>query len=245
MNGSLDDIVEISTPENVTFTFCLGGLGSRFVALLVDVLVQMVIVSGVGVALLIVGTGLSIAVEATAPKAVVASGIIMGVALSLFILSFFLIQWGYFVFFEVRRGGQTPGKRLMRLRVVRDEGQPVRFFDSVIRNVTRIADLLPATYMIGVISILASKRNKRVGDMAAGTIVVRETQTPVPACAARGTSLESEEAALVAEYLKRRGQMSAAGKLETARKLAVMAGAGEGEAEEALAGMIDTEETGC
>ena len=224
MNHSLDEVVEISTPENVTFQFRLGGLGSRFIALLVDMLVQLVMFAAVTFAIVLTGAGLSAAAQAITRGYGNVSEIIMSVAVGLVVISFFFIQWGYFVYFEVRGGGQTPGKHLMRLRVVRDEGQPVRFFDSVIRNVLRIADILPATYMIGVISILASKQNKRIGDLAAGTIVVREGEAPAPARAVMGESIESEEAALIAEYLQRREQMSPGGRAETAAALAALAG---------------------
>lgn len=234
MNRSLDEVVQISTPENVTFQFRLGGLGSRFIALLVDMLVQIVMFTALVVILAIVGAGLSAAAEAVTRGYSNATDIIMSVIISLIVLGFFLIQWGYFVFFEVRQGGQTPGKRLMHLRVVRDEGQPVRFFDSVIRNVLRIADMLPATYMTGVISILVSSQNKRIGDLAAGTIVVREGTAPAPALATGESSLASDEAALIGEYLARRVQMSPEGRLETAKALASLAGVEQDGDEEAI-----------
>lgn len=220
MRNSFDEVVEIATPENVSFEFRLAGLGSRFIALAVDMLVQLVVFGVVTLALALVGAGLgALADVVTGGKAGLAE-IITSVTISLVIICFFLIQWGYFVWFETRSGGQTPGKRLMHLRVVRDEGQPVRFFDSVIRNVLRIADLLPATYMIGVISILANRQNKRVGDLAAGTIVVRESQTPAPAVSLAPGSGASQDAELVAEYLRRRDSLTPAGRLETAKALA-------------------------
>jgi len=227
MNRSLDEVVEVSTPEHVAFQFRLGGLGSRFIALAVDLLVQVVMIVVVYAALFIVGIGLSTLVDVVAGGKTALGAVIANVLLALAIISFFLIQWGYFVFFEVRRGGQTPGKRLMHLRVVRDEGQPVRFFDSVIRNILRIVDALPGTQMVGVISILANRRNKRIGDLAAGTIVVREASLPAPARAASAGAIESDDAALIAEFLRRREQMSSAGRIETARALAKLVGVEE------------------
>lgn len=224
MNSSFDEVVEISTPEHVAFQFRLGGLGSRFIALVVDMLVQLVMIVVVSTALFVVGAGLSALANAIGGSKTTIGETIISVVFALAMISFFLIQWGYFVFFEVRRGGQTPGKRLMHLRVVRDEGQPVRFFDSVIRNILRIVDMLPATYMIGTISILANKKNKRIGDIAAGTIVVREALSPAPARVAESRAIDSEKAALIAEYLGRREAMSAEGRLQTARTLAALAG---------------------
>jgi len=234
MNRSFDEVVEVSTPERVAFQFRLGGLGSRFIALSVDLLVQIVMIVVVYTALFIVGVGLSTLIDIIAGGKTTLGSAIANTLLALAIISLFLIQWGYFVFFEVRRGGQTPGKRLMHLRVVRDKGQPVRFFDSVIRNILRIVDALPGTQMVGVVSILANKRNKRVGDLAAGTIVVREASLPAPAHAAAAAAIESDDAALIAEFLRRREQMSPAGRLETARTLAKLAGVEEDGDEDVL-----------
>ena len=90
-----------------------------------------------------------------------------------FAISAFLIFFVYDVAFEVLAGGRTPGKRWNGLRVVRTGGQPVGFVSSTIRNLLRVVDLLPGFYLVGIVSILVTKRNQRVGDLAAGTIVAR------------------------------------------------------------------------
>ena len=98
------------------------------------------------------------------------------------VLAVFAIYWGYFVVFETLWSGQTPGKRIMRLRVVREDGRPVRFFEVFVRNLLRLAlDFQPLpSYAIGVVSIIFSPRSKRVGDFVAGTVVVKERATEAP-----------------------------------------------------------------
>jgi hypothetical protein len=98
------------------------------------------------------------------------------------VLAIFAIYWGYFVLFETLWSGQTPGKRIMRLRVVREDGRPVRFFEVFVRNLLRLLiDMQPAlSYAIGVVSIIFSARSKRVGDFVAGTVVVKERATEAP-----------------------------------------------------------------
>ena len=110
----------------------------------------------------------------------------MGVwAAAITVLVIFAIYWGYFVIFETLWSGQTPGKRIMRLRVVREDGRPVRFFEVFTRNLLRLTlDFQPfPTYAIGVISIIFSARSKRVGDFVAGTVVVKERATEAPTLA--------------------------------------------------------------
>jgi hypothetical protein len=98
------------------------------------------------------------------------------------VLAVFTIYWGYFVFFETIWSGQTPGKRRMRLRVVREDGRPVRFFEVLVRNLLRLTlDLLPPpTYAVGVVSIVFSPYSKRLGDYVAGTVVIKERATEAP-----------------------------------------------------------------
>lgn len=90
------------------------------------------------------------------------------------ILILFVLNSGYFAFFEAIWSGQTPGKRFAQIRVMKDDGRPISAYDSIARNLLRIVDELPGMYAIGVISILFSKQNKRLGDYVAGTVVVHE-----------------------------------------------------------------------
>lgn len=90
------------------------------------------------------------------------------------IIIFFLIRDGYFAFFEAIWNGQTPGKRFAQIRVIKDDGRPISAYDSITRNLLRIVDELPTMYFVGIVSVLFSSQNKRLGDYVAGTIVVHE-----------------------------------------------------------------------
>lgn len=186
--------LEVETPEAVAFAYPLAGLGSRGLAALLDiVLLGAIMIAELTVSLL----------------AIALVGRISGRALTLFgtwgialmIVALFVTYWGYYIFGEVFRNGRTWGKRVMRIRVVREDGSRLGVLESVIRNFLRIIDLLPGTYGFGVASVLVSQRAQRLGDMAAGTVVIEES--------VRLTDLEldsaGELASLVREYLMRRG----------------------------------------
>ena len=168
----LDDELVIETPERVELHYVLANVGNRFLAAAIDHLIQ----GGLGfVALVLAG--------AFSSRGLFSS---MGVwAAAITVLVIFAIYWGYFVIFETLWSGQTPGKRIMRLRVVREDGRPVRFFEAFTRNLLRLTlDFQPfPTYAIGVISIIFSARSKRVGDFVAGTVVVKERATEAPTLA--------------------------------------------------------------
>ena len=168
----LDDELVIETPERVELHYVLANVGNRFLAAAIDHLIQAVLLMGVFLALT--------AVDGFAEVGeMVAAG---SWALGLGVFAVFAIYWGYFVLFETLWNGQTPGKRLMRLRVVREDGRPVRFFEVFVRNLIRLLiDMQPAlSYAIGVVSIIFSARSKRVGDFVAGTVVVKERATEAP-----------------------------------------------------------------
>ncbi len=152
--------VAITTPENVTIEYELAGLASRGGAALVDLALQ-----GGMVALV---TGLKYLLDrygkwpgATWPTA------LLGIVL-------FLILYGYYVYFETVWNGQTPGKRYARLRTVREGGLPVDLACAALRNLVRVVDFLPVMYALGAVVVMASSRNKRLGDLAGGTLVVKE-----------------------------------------------------------------------
>ena|SRR5215213_767581 len=157
----LDDELIIETPERVELHYVLANIGNRFLAAAIDHLIQ----AGAGLAALLVA-GL-------ASNWNLFEGMSTWTA-ALLVLVIFAIYWGYFVFFETIWSGQTPGKRIMRLRVVREDGRPVRFFEVFVRNLLRLAlDVQPFfSYAGGVISIIFSSRSKRIGDFVAGTVVV-------------------------------------------------------------------------
>ena len=118
-------------------------------------------------------------VVAAALGAAAASSVVLGrgataVLLAASVLGAFVVTSGYFMVFEIIWNGQTPGKRVLGVRVIRESGYPLRPVDSVVRNVVRIVDWLPFFYGIGVLVMLFNGRSRRLGDFAAGTIVVRE-----------------------------------------------------------------------
>jgi len=145
----------IATPERVSLAYQLSGLGSRSVAQLIDVLLLTVAL----VALLLAISAARL-------------GSLLGNLLTALLV--FAILNGYFVFFEGLWSGQTPGKRVMRLRVVSEAGQPITFEQSLTRNLVRNFDFIPFGYGIGLVALFANGRGKRLGDLAAGTVVVRE-----------------------------------------------------------------------
>jgi uncharacterized RDD family membrane protein YckC len=160
-----EDRLTIATPEGVDLELTLAGVGSRFASALIDYLIQLLIILALA---LILGVG--IGVEPTSN----------GYASAIWIVAAFLLFVGYDICFEVLASGRTPGKRLNGLRVVRENGAPVTFTASAVRNILRLVDILPGSYLVGIGSILLSSRNQRLGDHAGGTLVVRERK-PLPA----------------------------------------------------------------
>ena len=175
--------VHFITPENIEVTYELAGIGSRFVAAAIDHVIQF-------------SVWLIIALIASQMSRLFSLGGMVSAPLwiqGLVAVATFLIIFGYFVFFELRMGGQTPGKRVARLRVVRDGGYPIDPYSSIIRNLVRIVDLAaPPPYGAGLLSIFVSKDYKRLGDFAAGTIVIKERPAVEPPQPSPTTSIASQ-----------------------------------------------------
>jgi uncharacterized RDD family membrane protein YckC len=172
----LDGSHAVLTPEYVEFDFVLAGLLSRALAWAIDSIVI---------------TGIVIIMGIVASFAGVIAG---GFAIALFMVGFFLVDWGYFVLFETVWSGQTLGKRALGLRVIQESGVRIGFLHAVLRNLTRPFDRLPAMYMgmigpafygIGGLCAFLSNRQQRLGDMLAGTVVVRERRLKIPASLSR------------------------------------------------------------
>ena len=202
--GALADKLTIDTPEQTALEFAIAGIGSRFLALAVDTLIQ--IVTGLVV---LIGSGL---LASSLPR-FFARGSVWYVAL--LILFFFSLYFGYFAFFEDIWNGQTPGKRFIGIRVIKDSGRPLTPSESVARNLLRIVDQMPGFYAVGMVSVLLSRQNKRLGDFVAGTIVVHEKaledlrplwEAPQTAGAVRygAAAMSAEEFALIETFLNRR-----------------------------------------
>ena len=159
--SSADKLI-IETPEQTSIEFPLAGIGSRFLALAIDLLLRfafILVLVGIGGILGLIGM-----IKAAGTQWVVAA----------LIVAYFFMDVGYFAFFESVWNGQTPGKRWTHLRVIKDSGRPIGVPDAVLRNLMRTVDYLPSLYAAGVVSILISRQNKRLGDLVAGTVVVRE-----------------------------------------------------------------------
>lgn len=209
------DRIEIVTPEGVDLELGLAGLGARYAAGLVDVAIKLVTILALAVLLFEVGGGVSAA---------------------LFSIASFAIWFFYDVLFEVLAGGRTPGKRLNGLRVIRASGAPIGFLASMIRNLVRIVDGPGTAYLAGAVSIIVSRRNQRLGDLAAATIVVRDSPAPLSRRERRAragaappppgdlqwdtSQVTPEELALIRQFLERRHGLDLAARNRLARMIA-------------------------
>ncbi len=177
----MDDQFIVSTPEHVAFGYEVAGIGSRFGAALLDTTIIAVLYLLIQV-LLLTTNALSDRVFSGG-----ATGISGFFVLILTVLAFGVL-WGYYVFFETLWNGQTPGKRAARLRVIRENGGSIGFWEALIRNLVRLIDFLPIAYGFGVVAMFTNSRARRLGDYAAGTVVVRENASVTLAqLVARGT----------------------------------------------------------
>jgi uncharacterized RDD family membrane protein YckC len=170
-----DETLVIETPERVPLHFALASIGNRFIACAIDHTIQMVALIALVILFLIIQDVSDIGSRLTsAPNWVKA----------LLIIIVFILMSGYFAIFEWIWNGQTPGKRWLKLRVIREDGRPISFFEAAVRNLLRNFDIMPSPfYSIGLISVFATERDQRVGDLVAGTVVVRERDAEAPAFA--------------------------------------------------------------
>ncbi|HVO30996.1 MAG TPA: RDD family protein [bacterium] len=223
--------IHIRTPENVEFGFRLAGLFSRALAAAIDyalvALLAGLLITALGFAAIILG--LSVPGIGTFASAG---------AIALLVLGLFLLLFGYFLFFELLWNGQTPGKRAVGIRVVKDRGEAIGFADALVRNLLRMADIIPGFYGVGALSSVLSETNKRLGDFAAGTVVVvLEAQGAPEEGSERGERHNSlaedallaarirkeitpEETELVRDVWARRGSLDAAGRARVLARVA-------------------------
>jgi uncharacterized RDD family membrane protein YckC len=210
---ALEDRMAIATPEGVEVELTLAGIGSRFIAGGMDYTIQI---------LVIVAMALILRPESGAGAAIFTS--------AAFAMIFF-----YDVLFEVLGGGRTPGKRVNGLRVVRSGGRPITFSRSALRNILRLIDILPGMYAVGMTVMFISSRNQRVGDLAAGTYVVRDRLgdpprrihesglmdiDTTPAQTWDVTAISAGDVATVRAFLERRFQLRAENRVAIAGELA-------------------------
>jgi len=200
----------IETPEQIALQLPLAGVGSRFLAIAVDTLLQI----GALLALVLLLVGVGGFGRGLGPLGWLAP--------VLLVLGPFVLYWCYFAFFETIWKGQTPGKRVAHIRVIKESGRPINAFEAIARNLVRVVDFLPALYGFGIICMLLNKRNRRLGDFVAGTVVVHETApdegkpfvaSAQPAATGEATitsdlaQLAREDLLLIETYLQRRNDL--------------------------------------
>jgi uncharacterized RDD family membrane protein YckC len=207
-----EDRLTIATPEGVEVELTLAGIGSRFIAAAVDFLIQSALAGGLAVILSSAGD----------------------VGAVVYPLAIFAIVFLYDVSFEVLARGKTPGKAWNDLRVVRSGGRPITLVRSAIRNVLRIVDVLPIFYAVGMAVIFATRRNQRIGDLVAGTYVVRERSgdrrarrrraaphvDPGPATAWDLSAVSTADTAAITAFLERRSDLADPSRAAIAGELA-------------------------
>jgi uncharacterized RDD family membrane protein YckC len=217
-----EDRISVATPEGVTIEATLAGVGSRAAAAIVDQTIRLAVIIALLILQAVAGGGRD------TPS---------GVFLAFLFTAVFLVQFGYDVLFETLASGRTPGKRWLGLRVVRVGGGPVGFVASALRNVLRIVDSLPGFYLVGILAVLSTSKNQRLGDLAAGTIVVLERKhppavpAPRPVAAAEDdaglwdtSAVTAEEVATVRRFLDRRASLTPAARDRLAMEMATRLG---------------------
>jgi uncharacterized membrane protein SpoIIM required for sporulation/uncharacterized RDD family membrane protein YckC len=219
-----DRQVDIETPEHVSVGYELADLGSRFTAMVVDAVI-----------LVLIELALVLLIAALGAWSGLVGGMGFDLALALGMLAMFAIYWGYYVLFEGFRDGQTPGKKLMRIRVVQDGGYPVNLRASAVRNLIRLIDMQPMpSWGIAGMMMMLHPRTKRLGDLAAGTVVVRDrTGQPIPeehaeagAASSLGPPLLAEaEFAALSMYAQRRASLGFETRVKVASTLMQRLGA--------------------
>lgn len=197
------DKLIIDTPEQVHLEFVLAGIGSRFMAIFLDVLIEVVLYA----VLILISLGLGFSGFFNANRSIW--------WITLLTLVIFCINWGYYAIFEAIWKGQTPGKRWAGIRVIKDSGRPINAFEAISRNLIRAIDFFPGFYGVGVVTMLLNSRNRRLGDYVAGTIVVHEssdresslffnTPTRTDFTLHQAAGLTLQEAELIETFLARR-----------------------------------------
>jgi uncharacterized RDD family membrane protein YckC len=217
---SLDKLT-IDTPEQIAIEFPLAGIGSRFLAIAFDILLQSV---GYLVLALI--------------AAVVFGGQLARVwrsawtwSQAIFILVVFCVYWGYYAFFETIWQGQTPGKRVAGIRVIKETGRSITAFEAIARNLVRVVDQIPGVYAVGCITMFLNKKSQRLGDFVAGTVVVHEkkAETAEPFFNLQPGAqlpaypvgkLSNADLVLIETFLARRLDLAADVRASTARRIA-------------------------
>ncbi len=207
---TLDTAIDLETPEGTEIEIRPAGPCVRSLAFVIDELLRWLIIAG----------GFTL------------TGFLGVLGEGLALIVFFVSYWLYGVVFEVLNNGQTPGKKAQGLQVVHDDGTPVQLPASLLRNLLLFVDLLPVFYVAGLVSMTLSQRFQRLGDLAAGTLVIHQ---PVPVAGSAATTsvqpgaiapplLLQEEQAVIVDFLEREETLTD----DRRRELATLAGAALG-----------------
>ena len=219
-----EDRYTVETPEQIDLLYDVAGIGSRFLAALIDHVLLAIILSLLCSLLAVIADRFQVGLSGTA-------------ILSIFGIGIFLFLCAYYIFFETIWNGQTPGKRLIGIRMVRAGGRPIGFLASTIRNFIRLADFLPILYGVGALVMFVDHRSRRLGDLAAGALAIQERKPitlqmlaesegeqprGVPAVAEitipNLEALQADDLRLLEAYLRRRTSLS----MEARRRVAGM-----------------------
>jgi uncharacterized RDD family membrane protein YckC len=226
----------LATPERALLSLPIAGVGSRVLAYLADFLLLLACWFAAALAF------------SLASDLFGAWGALSGLGQVLFVLGIFFVQWGYWTLAEVFWKGQTPGKRWVGIRVVRADGSPVGLFESAVRNLIRFVDFLPGLYAVGVVAMLIDKQHRRLGDLAAGTVLVRVEAVDLSRYAASPSAvasvpsgaaapLSAQDAEVLTDFLKRADALEAGarGRLSALMASRFLSHLGEAERAAALA----------
>jgi len=217
--------VTVETPDHVELQFTLAGIGTRFLAFLVDRLIQAGIIFALALVVFLV-------LQLSDLSAVVAGHLLQWI-IAVAILLYGVVVIGYFILFEYVWSGSTPGKRSQDIRVIRKDGRPITFVDAAVRNILRSIDLLAEVYPVCLAVMFIDPLNRRLGDLAAGTLVVLDTNLRKPAVAPKdddwlkldnemrriSEEMTIEEYRLASRFLARRESLEALHRQELAREI--------------------------
>lgn len=211
----MTDALQVATPERVSVELPIAGLGSRAMAYLIDMLL-----------LGAVGLVIYFAISFFLPEAL---NEVLGLEKTTLAIGVALLGGGLWIFwtvFEVAWNGQSPGKRLVRIRVVKNDGSPTTFFASAVRNLLRAVDFLPTCYPVGVITMLIDKKHRRLGDLLAGTVLVRDEKVNLDAYARLevASTVEVNVLEIGVRFLQRYDSLEPDARLRIGKKLATRLG---------------------
>jgi uncharacterized RDD family membrane protein YckC len=216
------DKLTIDTPEQISLELPLAGIGSRSLALAIDSLLQFAL------AILTILSLSTLNLLVPGSRGLVRT---IGVAVTVFII--FCLYWGYFALFEIAWNGQTPGKRVAGIRVLKESGRPITPVEAIGRNLVRAIDMLPGFYAVGLVCMMLNRRNKRLGDYVAGTVLVhdRAIQSAGPVwnpgslpteLSSQALKIAPEELVLIETYLNRRHELDISVRRKTADQIISM-----------------------